>query len=552
MSDMGIERNPNPYEVYNLPMEKIKEKIPSNWRHYNIEKLFDYIIDHYIEDEEEKIKALFEAYAPGSRTELRNQLKERIHELNEMPPNNYSISRNTRSIKIPSNLDFFKMVFPDFRLMMNTVTKISTEIGVLQELNYSLTLEQVFRGTRQPDGIDSTGIMEVNTALDRMKIYSCSNENQGKKTDATVEGIKIFQKEYIDNVRNQPIVEVKYKNGELDGSTLHEMHLALKHGWTRELYFYYKAEGKEHYVHDFVINNKDFVNTDTEIFAQERGQRTETSLGEKVQYRPLGGRTRYGIERFASRPYLYEINPTNTSTQKVIGAIAKVEGSVGGKNDHGGYNAINAYDGVALSVGLFHWNVDWLWWLLYNYRDSNKQNYDTYIQKYGLGIDGSSSNKLFLVDGIAHQVHPDHVEPLRKLKFVYSFVKAAEDPVFQDVQIKVASDWLNLVIGYTVRDRAIKDYITSEHGLALVLDISVLKGRSSDSIQRAVNIAIGEILSSGIADTPAIWDDAVESRLINALSASRKRTDIMGQSDAESREAKIYNAGLRSGRRSFR
>jgi len=542
---MGQEDEAPSSEIFQLPIDELLKIFPA-WESYDIGFLIDDIIEFYVKDEEEIIKILFESYTLYSRAELRSNLRASILELNGMQPDDGNISVSERTIRIPLNIEFFRMVFPEYVLMDNGPMRISMDIGVLKELHYRKTLEEIVRGTRQPEGIDATGNMEINQALHRMKIYSCPDADKEKLTEATIEGIKIFQKEYIANIRNQPIVEFQYRDGQLGKDTIYAMHLALKDEWTRELYFYYKNEGRESYVHDFVINNAGYVNTDLEIFAKEKRQERETYIGKKKRY---GRTTHYGIQRFANNPCLYEIN--RTSTEKVIYAVTKVEG---GEEDNrpGGYNAINAYDGVALSVGLFNWNVDHLWWLLHDYKEENLQNYNTNIQKYGLNILGNSSNKLLLVDGVECRVHRNHVEPLRKLKFVYCFVKAAEDIVFQEVQRKYAEKWLALVINYTVKNGRIRNYITSEHGLALVLDISVFMGRNEDHIRSAVNEAIDTVIRrEDIADTLERWNaiDDIETKIINAFRIIR--TNKMTERDAATRERKINFANLNKSKRSF-
>jgi hypothetical protein len=324
------------------------------------------------------------------------------------------------------------------------------------------------------------------------------------------------------------------------------MNQALAKKWTRELYFYQEQKGKEYYVHDFVINNHidknaEYVELYTEIYAKEREQPPEEkmSLGRKARY-SLRNIWYYGIQRFASYPCFF--SNTDTSAERVIYAVAKNEGSEG--IDHGGYNAINAYDNVALSIGLFHWNRDKLRDLLYKYKKENEQNYNEYITKYGLTI---SESKLIEVDGF--KVNIAQPEELRKLKIIYCFIKAAGDRDFQKVQKEFAEGWLSTVLEKRIRGKTIKDYITSEHGIALVLDVSVYKGPNSDLISEMVNHAIDKVLSKNIADTPANWNDAVEQDIINALNSF---LDGNEDNQVPSRKNKINSANLNKKRNSFK
>jgi hypothetical protein len=145
----------------------------------------------------------------------------------------------------------------------------------------------------------------------------------------------------------------------------------------------------------------------------------------------------------------------------------------------------------------------------------------------------------------------DNVEALRKLKFVYCFIKAAEDPVFQEVQKKCAEKWIeDKVLKKSIRGKTIGDYITSEHGIALVSDISVHKGPGSDLISGMVNDAIDKVLDKGILDSPASWKTAVEKDIINAL--SNYRINIIKDNDVVRRTNNINEANLNQERNSYK
>jgi hypothetical protein len=331
------------------------------------------------------------------------------------------------------------------------------------------------------------------------------------------------------------------------------MNQALAKKWTRELYFYQEQKGKEYYVHDFVINNHvdknaEYVELYTEIYAKEREQPPEEkmSLGRKARYGQ-----RYGIQRFASAPCFF--SNTDTSAERVIYAIAKNEGGTDGKS--GGYNAINTYDDAAMSVGLFHWNRVWLWDLLNKYKKGSPDGFDRLFVQKGLNIEGTDNkSKKFVVDDVSYTADtdvPGEPSGLRRLKLTYLFLRAAEDRAFQEAQRDCAKDWLDIVLDKTIRDKIIKDYITSEHGIALVLDVSVYRGRNSTHIKGMVNHAIDKVLNKNIADTPANWNDAVEQDIIDALVYYRSNR-IERKNDMDRRTDEINNANLSKKRNSFK
>jgi len=533
---------PRPHEVYPLPFERM-QKIFGRWKIYDIIFVIDDIIKYYVQNEEEIIRNLFETYAFHSLPGLRRNLMASIRELNGMQSDYIGIRE--RTIKIPLNIEFFRMAFPEYKLMESGPMKISTDIGVLKELSYSQTLEEVVRETIQPEGIDAEGYMEINFALHRMKIYSCPDAEKEKLTTATTNGIKIFQNEHMD--KQQP-KRIYSSLGAICKETVKAMNQALKDGWTSELYFYCKIEGSESYVHDFVINNAGYVDTDVEIFAKERGQEGETFLGKKKPY-PYRGTTYYGIQRFAT---LHFYSRCNTTTEKIIYAIAKNEGGDPSTDSNGGFDTINAYDHVALSVGLYHWNRDWLFVLLEIFRNISENDFNILIKEHGLDIDWMNYRnervRAFKIDGVNH---PRNIpEALRKLRFVYRFIKAAENVNFQEAQEQYAGEWVernSTMNGQLKSGRKVSDYVTSQYAVALLVDMYVKAGAGATSTQ--IELAVNSVLrQAGIQDNPGSWGDNEEGKIIIAIRDTRTRSmDPLGE-----RETRIKAMNLSQRRRSFR
>jgi hypothetical protein len=262
----------------------------------------------------------------------------------------------------------------------------------------------------------------------------------------------------------------------------------------------------------------------------------------------------YGIRRFATtQPYTPGANAG--ISEKACSAIAKSEGNTGGAP--GGFDAINEYDPVCLSVGLFYWNKDGLWDLLNKFNTDSPDNFNTLIKQHGLDIKGY---RIFVIDG---KDYPSgNREELRRLKFVYRFIKAADNIHFQKAQINYSQEWLEKAIERPAGKGTVKQYITSRYGTALVLDFSARKGHSEGTITSAVNIAIQNALNnldSGdkvrfTIDNPADWDDNMEIEIINAFNDVRKgrmRHKIRGDEEANQREANIIKTDLSKKRGSF-
>jgi hypothetical protein len=108
----------------------------------------------------------------------------------------------------------------------------------------------------------------------------------------------------------------------------------------------------------------------------------------------------------------------------------------------------------------------------------------------------------------------------------------------------------------------VKQYITSQYGIALVLDFSVRIGHSAGTITGAVNNAIQKALNNldsqdkakFTIDNPADWDDNMESKIINAFNDVRKdrMKDEKGSYDEpNNREENIKKTNLSKKRGSF-
>jgi hypothetical protein len=193
---------------------------------------------------------------------------------------------------------------------------------------------------------------------------------------------------------------------------------------------------------------------------------------------------------------------------------------------------------------MFNWNRDWLLKLLKKFKEINKNVFDNLIAHYGLDVNDTQ----FLVDKIAYSAGT--VESLRKLRFVYCFIRAASNTNFQSAQVVIAKEWITRVKNTNViiasqGTKKVTDYITSEHGLALVVDLSVNTGLGNVSwtVRNAANTVLAQ--SNNLAE----WGDTEEASIIDAYINERHNLD--GFIHAEIRETRIDDANLSKGRDSY-
>jgi hypothetical protein len=122
------------------------------------------VFDHYINDESQSIKYLWETNQIGSNINLRKTLIEAIQNLNDMKPGE-EIQKSKEMILIPKNIDFFRTAFPRYKLHEDGPDQISTKIGVLDRLNFNDSLEEVVSGHLSPENVDNAGKEEERGTL---------------------------------------------------------------------------------------------------------------------------------------------------------------------------------------------------------------------------------------------------------------------------------------------------------------------------------------------------------------------------------------------------
>jgi hypothetical protein len=384
---------------------------------------------------------------------------------------------------IPKNIDFFRMAFPKYKLLEDGADKINSRIGVLNQLCYNDSLEGVVRGELPLESIDSAGKEEINRALHSFKIHTCEPERKNDLSNpAVTEGITIFQIEYMENQWENKCSE----RGKICKETLLAMNQALSEKWERELYFYYNFSGKRYkeyyprYINDEDIESN--IKDEVDIYA------TEGNITRKIGHWTPS--IQGGIQHSAEIPFQAAINK-----EKICKAVIANEGN--------GYDAVNTYDTAHLSIGLYQWS----WEELYNFlRESQrlsgdnvyKINFKEMFIDYGLDINDESvtENKRFIIDGTAYGITGGAPSQLKKLRFVFCFIKAAENENFRKIQYKIAVDRVDTARNVKViGERKVQSYITSRLGVALVLDQHVNRpGLVDETVRNAVNAVVEHLL----------------------------------------------------------
>lgn len=525
------------YDWFDLPEHRryVGSEL-SSMKYYPIETVVSDVLEHYIEDEAQVVKDICNRNNIRANSSVREYLLQEIQSLNDITEEEAYINREKKkTIKIPKNIEFFRNAFPDYIIMKEGDTTIRTEIGQLKYFSYNHDLEKFVRNEiGNISNVDINAKSWINISLLEFKIHSHRIPFSVEiNTPEIKESIRIFQQEYMNLEKPDGIITV---------DTIFDMNKALGEKWERKLCFFYYEKTDTNKQSPQYINDVDIqinINNGLDIYGKE-GDKKEVYLGFRT------GEKYHGVAHNAK--VLFEAHAGNI-IQKVCAPIIKSEG--------GGYDAINEWDNVALSIGLFNFNQDDLWDSMRVFREENEENYNNLLKQYGLDINKKASDKRFIIDGIEYIVPTaskntwDFAE-LRKLKFAYCFIKVATYDSFKESQNKKIESWATSVIVYSLKNnKKIKDYITSEYGIAFVIDLSVKKGKSVYYITAAVQEAIDTVIKDGCPNNPDLWSNKEESKIIDAFTEIW-RTRINDKKVTDTREKNIKNAGLSKERASFK
>lgn len=353
----------------------------------------------------------------------------------------------------------------------------------------------------------------IRTRLQSFRIYSAGADNDQNMPIA----IRIFECEYIDCVHG-------CLTGRLDSVVVQAMNSAFNENWRRELSFHYRV-GNENIYFPYDMDNQEAFRQlrGNEIFALEGSQQGINppgfSLGTVVHFNGF-----FGTERFA-RDHLHNIS--STSMGRVIFAIARNEGGnpVNGNRRVGGYDTVNSYDRVFLSVGLFHWNRDWLWRLMDNYRTNSRNLYDQFSQRLGIDAIWRGGYRNFVVNGNFYRM--GNLGVLRRLKYVYFFLREAGRLEFQVAQQRIANSWVITALDRSLDQTQLRAYINSEFAVALYVDMTVIRGETGGAniAREAIRSVLAQITDVTLRNNPANWTATEEEMLINAIRTRYQRIE---------------------------
>jgi hypothetical protein len=244
------------------------------------------------------------------------------------------------------------------------------------------------------------------------------------------------------------------------------------------------------------------------------------------------------VERFAS------VSP---SRLRVMQAVSENEGKL---------EAINTWDNAFLTFGIFQWTVGSadgageLPSMIDRLKQTSPSVFDTFFGQHGLDAVVTSAQPgvtpvgFFKLNGVTLKTSAQKGQ-LRTLEWAYRFWSAGHDDTVRQAQIDHAMGRVEIFYRdakHKIGDRFIADYVTSEFGVALLLDQHVNRpGNVPTTIAKAVT-------QMGGGD-PGAWSDGQEKQLLDIYIQLRAQTSMTDSNKRADVIRKAVSAGLASDKR---
>jgi len=240
------------------------------------------------------------------------------------------------------------------------------------------------------------------------------------------------------------------------------------------------------------------------------------------------------------------------SRVRVMSAVSVNEGKL---------EAINTFDNAFLTFGCFQWTAGAadgggeLPAMVNRLKQTNAATFDQLLGQFGLDIAsvnspaGQPPTGFFSLNGTVIKSPADKQNKLRTLEMAFRFFSAGQDDRMRQVEVEYAASRVDLFYrdaNHKIRNLFIADFVSSEFGVALILDEHVNRpGHVPATLANAVNQFIA---ATGKSD-PSTWTDQDEAGLLNKYINIRNGTSM---TDSNNRAIRIRQAvanGLASDKR---
>jgi len=242
----------------------------------------------------------------------------------------------------------------------------------------------------------------------------------------------------------------------------------------------------------------------------------------------------------------------SASRLRVMSAVSVNEGKL---------EAINTFDNAFLTFGCFQWTVGAgdgageLPAMINQLKQADATVFDQLLGQFGLDVASVSSppgqqpTGFFSLNGSVVRQASDKENKLRKLEMAFRFFRAGHDNTMRRVEVEYAASRIDLFFRdehHKIRNQFIADFVSSEFGVALILDEHVNRpGHVPGTLAGAVD----QFIASTGKNDPATWNDQDEASLLNIYIQRRNNTTMTDSNNRANRIRQAVANGLASDRR---
>ena len=242
----------------------------------------------------------------------------------------------------------------------------------------------------------------------------------------------------------------------------------------------------------------------------------------------------------------------SASRLRVMQAVSANEGKL---------EAINTFDNAFLTFGTFQWTVGSdngageLPALIARLKRTDLAVFNQLFGQFGIDIasvsspPGQTPTGFFSLNGRPIKTAADKEQQMRTLERAFQFFKAGQNDVMRQVEIEQAASRIDLFYrdaSHKINGRVIADFVSSEFGVALILDEHVNRpGHVPGTLAGAVN----QFISTPGKSNPDTWTDQDEHKLMDIYIQRRNLTNMTDSQNRADRIRAAVTAGLASDKR---
>lgn len=238
------------------------------------------------------------------------------------------------------------------------------------------------------------------------------------------------------------------------------------------------------------------------------------------------------------------------SNLRIMQAVSENEGKL---------EAVNTWDNAFMTFGVFQWTAGAdgageLPSVIDRLKKKDAQVFQKYFGQFGLDVTEITTQPdvlprgFFSLNGTTLKTAAQKGQ-LRTLEWAYRFWLSGQDDTVRQVQIEHAIGRVNLFYknkNAKIVDRFVADYVTSEFGVALLLDQHVNRpGHVPGTLSRAVDKLVAQLG----ANNPATWTDTQERKLLDIYIDLRAGTSMTDSTKRANTIRAAVTAGLASDKR---